>query len=157
MKLQVIAVGHRMPGWVDTAFGEYAKRMPREMAVQLKALKPAPRPASGGDPGRWLEIEAARIEEAIPEGALRVVLDERGRSLTTRALAEQLGRWRGEGRDLVFVIGGADGLAPRIKQNAALLWSLSSLTLPHGLVRVILAEQLYRAGSLLAGHPYHRD
>ena len=122
-----------------------------------EALKPAPRPATGGDPSRWMEIEAGRIDEALPAGALRVVLDERGRSLGTRALAEQMDRWRSEGRDIAFVIGGADGLAARIKQGAGLLWSLSPLTLPHGLVRVILAEQLYRASTLLAGHPYHRD
>lgn len=157
MKLQIIAVGHRMPGWVDTAFDDYAKRMPREMPMLLKALKPAPRPATGGDTSRWMEIEAGRIDEALPAGALRVVLDERGRSLGTRALAEQMDRWRSEGRDIAFVIGGADGLAPRIKQGAGLLWSLSPLTLPHGLVRVILAEQLYRASTLLTGHPYHRD
>lgn len=157
MKLTVIAVGHRMPDWVDTAFADYAKRMPREMPLQLRALKPAPRPASGGESGRWLEIEAGRIEEALPRDSIRIVLDERGRELTTRELARQLGQWRGEGRDLAFVIGGADGLSPRIKQGAGLLWSLSPLTLPHGLVRVILAEQLYRAFSLLSGHPYHRD
>lgn len=146
-----------MPGWVDAAFEDYARRLPREMPLTLKALKPAPRPAAGGDPARWLELEAGRIEEALPAGALRVVLDERGRGLSTRGLTEQLGRWRDEGRDLAFVIGGADGLAARIRQGAGLLWSLSPLTLPHGLVRVILAEQLYRASSLLAGHPYHRD
>jgi 23S rRNA (pseudouridine1915-N3)-methyltransferase len=157
VRLQIIAVGHRMPDWVDAAFSDYARRLPREMPLQLKALKPAPRPAGGGDTGRCLDIEAARIEESIPAGAFRVVLDERGRSLATRELAASLGRWRGEGHDLVFVIGGADGLAARIKQGAGLLWSLSPLTLPHGLVRVILAEQLYRASSLLAGHPYHRD
>ncbi len=157
MKLQIIAVGHRMPGWVDAAFGDYAKRMPREMPLQLKALKPAARPAGGGDSARWMEIEAARIDEAMSAAALRVVLDERGRGLTTRALAELMGRWRSEGCDICFVIGGADGLAERIKQGADMLWSLSPLTLPHGLARVILAEQLYRASTLLAGHPYHRD
>lgn len=157
MKLVVIAVGHRMPAWVAAGFDEYAKRMPREMALQLKELKPAQRSASSGDVARWLQAEGERIDDAVPEGALRIVLDERGRSFPTRTLAERLGRWRGEGRDLAFIIGGADGLAETVKAGAGLLWSLSPLTLPHGLVRVILAEQLYRAASLLAGHPYHRD
>lgn len=157
MKLAVLAVGHRMPAWVTTAFEEYAKRMPREMPLQLKELKPAQRSSAAGDTGRWLQTEAERIDAAIPTGALRVVLDEHGRSFPTRALADYVARWRNEGRDIAFIIGGADGLADSVKARAELLWSLSPLTLPHGLVRVVLAEQLYRAASLLAGHPYHRD
>lgn len=156
MKLSVLAVGHRMPDWVTAGFEEYARRMPREMPLQLKELKPAQR-SSAGDTARWLQTEAERINAAAPAGILRVVLDEHGRSFPTRALAEHLERWRGDGRDLAFIIGGADGLAPDIKKGAGLLWSLSPLTLPHGLVRVILAEQLYRAASMLAGHPYHRE
>lgn len=157
MKLSLLAVGHRMPDWVTAGFGEYARRMPREMPLQLKELKPARRSGAQGDVARWLQVEAERIDEAAPAGAWRVVLDEHGRSFPTRQLAEHLERWRGGGRDVVFVIGGADGLAPAVKAGAGLLWSLSPLTLPHGLVRVVLAEQLYRAASLLAGHPYHRD
>jgi 23S rRNA (pseudouridine1915-N3)-methyltransferase len=157
VKLHIIAVGQRMPAWIADGFLEYAKRMPREMPLLLKELKPAPRSASAGDLPRWLETEAERIDDAFPEGALRVVLDERGRSFPTRGLAGHLERWRGEGRDVAFIIGGADGLADGIRKGADLLWSLSPLTLPHGLVRVILAEQLYRAASLLTGHPYHRD
>lgn len=157
MKLLVLAVGHRMPAWVTAGFAEYAQRMPREMPVQLKELKPAQRSNAGGDVGRWLQTEAKRIVDATPAGALRVVLDEHGRSFPTRRLAEHLERWRGDGRDVAFVIGGADGLAPEVKARADLLWSLSPLTLPHGLVRVVLAEQLYRAASLLANHPYHRE
>lgn len=157
MKLHIIAVGQRMPAWIADGFLEYAKRMPREMPLLLKELKPAPRSASAGDLPRWLETEAERIDDALPEGALRVVLDERGRSFPTRGLVGHLERWRGEGRDVAFIIGGADGLADGIRKGADLLWSLSPLTLPHGLVRVILAEQLYRAASLLTGHPYHRD
>ncbi len=156
MKLFVLAVGHRMPAWVTAGFDEYAKRMPREMPLLLKELKPAQR-SSSADVARWLGSEAGRINEAVPAGARRVVLDEHGRGFATRRLAEYLERWRGEGRDLAFVIGGADGLAPAVKEGADLLWSLSPLTLPHGLVRVILAEQLYRAASLLANHPYHRE
>jgi 23S rRNA (pseudouridine1915-N3)-methyltransferase len=146
-----------MPAWVTAGFAEYAKRLPREMPLQLKELKPAQRSNAAGDVGRWLQTEAGRISDAMPAGALRVVLDEHGRSFPTRQLAVHLERWRRDGRDVAFVIGGADGLAPEIKGCADLLWSLSPLTLPHGLVRVVLAEQLYRAASLLANHPYHRE
>ncbi len=156
MKLSVLAVGHRMPAWVTAGFEEYARRMPREMPLQLKELKPAQRSAAG-DTVRWQQTEAERINAAAPAGMLRVALDEHGRSFPTRVLAEHLERWRGGGRDVAFIIGGADGLAPELKTGAGLLWSLSPLTLPHGLVRVVLAEQLYRAASLLAGHPYHRE
>lgn len=157
MKLAILAVGHRMPAWVTAAYEEYAKRMPREMPLQLKELKPAQRSNAAGDTPRWLKTEAGHIDAAVPPGALRVVLDEHGRSFPTRTLADHLKRWRNDGRDIVFIIGGADGLDDTIKSRADLLWSLSPLTLPHGLVRVVLAEQLYRAASLLAGHPYHRE
>lgn len=157
MKLSVLAVGHRMPDWVTAGFTEYAKRMPREMPLQLKEIKPAQRSSASGDVARWLQTEAERINGAVPAGALRVTLDETGRSFPTRKLAEHMERWRGEGRDVAFIIGGADGLAPALKTGAGLLWSLSPLTLPHGLVRVIVAEQLYRAATLLGGHPYHRE
>ena len=157
MKLAILAVGHRMPAWVTAAYEEYAKRMPREMPLQLKELKPAQRSNASGDTPRWLKTEAEHIDAAVPQNALRVVLDERGRSFPTRTLADHLKRWRNDGRDIAFIIGGADGLDHTIKSGADLLWSLSPLTLPHGLVRVVLAEQLYRASSLLAGHPYHRD
>lgn len=157
MKLSVLAVGHRMPDWVTAGFEEYARRMPREMPLQLKELKPAQRSNAAGDTARWLQTEAERIDAAAPAGMLRVALDEHGRTFATRVLAEHLERWRGDGRDVAFIIGGADGLAPALKTGADLLWSLSPLTLPHGLVRVVLAEQLYRAASMLAGHPYHRS
>lgn len=157
MKLAILAVGHRMPAWVNDAFGEYAKRMPREMPLQLKELKPAQRSSAAGDIARWLQAEAERITAALPQDALRVVLDERGSSFPTRTLADHLERWRSDGRDVAFIIGGADGLDDTVKSRADLRWSLSPLTLPHGLVRVVLAEQLYRASSLLSGHPYHRD
>jgi len=157
VKLSVLAVGHRMPAWVAAGFEEYARRMPREMPLQLKELKPAQRSSAAGDVLRWLQTEAGHINAAVPAGSLRVVLDEHGRSFPTRVLADHLERWRGDGRDVAFIIGGADGLAPEIKKGAGLLWSLSPLTLPHGLVRVVLAEQLYRAASMLAGHPYHRE
>lgn len=158
MKMSVLAVGHRMPAWVTAGFDEYAKRMPRDMPLSLRELKPAPRGSgASGDVTRWLGMEATRLHDAVPAGALRVVLDERGRSFPTRDLARHLGRWRDESRDVAFVIGGADGLAQEMKDSADLLWSLSPLTLPHGLARVILAEQIYRAASILFNHPYHRE
>lgn len=159
MKLSVLAVGHRMPAWVTAGFTEYAQRMPREMSLHLKEVKPAQR-SSGAGPGdvvRWLQTEAERIAAATPAAAQRIVLDEHGQGFPTRTLAMRLERWRSDGRDLAFIIGGADGLAPELKARADLLWSLSPLTLPHGLVRVVLAEQLYRAVSMLSNHPYHRE
>ncbi len=147
-----------MPAWITSGFAEYAKRMPREMPLNLIELKPEPRndaPASSAA-ARVLEKEAQRIEAAVPKNARRVVLDETGNAVSTRQLAQRMARWREEGQDVAFVIGGADGTAARLKSGADWLWSLSPLTLPHGLVRVVLAEQLYRAASILGNHPYHR-
>jgi 23S rRNA (pseudouridine1915-N3)-methyltransferase len=155
MKLRVVALGHRMPAWVTAGWDEYAHRLPREFELELMALKPESR--EGRKPlSRILAAEAARIAAAC-KGALVVALDERGRAWTTRELADRLARWRDDARDVAFVIGSADGLAEAVKRDAAAVVALSSLTLPHGLVRVLLAEQLYRATSLLAGHPYHRE
>jgi 23S rRNA (pseudouridine1915-N3)-methyltransferase len=158
VKLRVIALGHRMPEWINTGFDDYARRMPREMPLALTELKPEARgdKTSAGDIARILEHEAQRIEAALPKGGLTVVLDETGAAVTTQQLAGKITRWRDDGRDIAFVIGGADGTAATLKKNADWLWSLSPLTLPHGLVRVILAEQLYRAASILGNHPYHR-
>jgi len=158
VKFVVLAVGHRMPDWIRAGFEEYARRMPRETAIVLKEIRPAVR---GDDSGagavkRILEDEYRRIRAALPAGARKVLLDEAGVSLSTSELAQRLERWRAEGRDIAFVIGGAEGTAAALKAEADFTWSLSKLTLPHGLVRVMLAEQLYRAVSLLAGHPYHR-
>ena len=155
MQLIIAAVGQRMPGWVDQGFDEYAKRMPPEMRIALREVKPEPRGASK-TAATVMAIEAERIRAAIPRGALLVCLDERGRDLTSVALSEQLEGWRREGRDAAFVVGGADGLDPALKAEASMLIRLSSLTLPHGMVRVLLAEQLYRAWSILNNHPYHR-
>jgi len=155
MKLRVVALGHRMPAWVSAGWDEYARRLPREFAVELIALKPESR--DGGKPiPRLLDTEAARIAIAC-KGARVVALDERGESWTTRALADRLARWRDDARVVAFVIGSADGLAESVKRDANAVVALSGMTLPHGLVRVLLAEQLYRATSLLAGHPYHRE
>ncbi len=158
MKLRIVAVGHRMPAWINAGFDEYARRMPRDMPLTLIELKPEPRgdKTSAGDIARLVENEAQRIEAAIPKDHLTVVLDETGKTITTLQLAAKITRWRDDGRDVSLVIGGADGTAQRLKKNAGWLWSLSPLTLPHGLVRVVLAEQLYRAASILGNHPYHR-
>ena len=158
MKLIVAAVSARPPAWVVAGWAEYAKRMPREMPLTLIELKPeARRDAPGtGAAARVLEREAQRIEAALPKGAVTVVLDETGKTVATQYLAQRMTRWRDSGRDVAFVIGGADGTAARLKSSAHWLWALSPLTLPHGLVRVILAEQLYRAVSILNHHPYHR-
>lgn len=147
-----------MPAWISSGYDEYAKRMPREMPLAMIELKPEPRTDSPGSnaAARVLEKEASRIEAAIPQGAQRVVLDETGKAVSTRQLAQRMAQWRSGGRDIAFVIGGADGTAGRLKSGADWLWSLSPLTLPHGLVRVVLAEQLYRAASILNNHPYHR-
>lgn len=152
MKLLVAAVGHRMPAWIDEGFHEYARRMPRELRLELAAVKPA-----AGVQGQDKAVEAARLRAALPPGARLVALDERGQALTTAALAKQLERWRGDGRDIVFAIGGADGLDAGLLKEADLVLSLSALTLPHALARVVLAEQLYRAWTILSNHPYHRE
>ena len=155
MKLAVVAVGHRMPAWIDAGFAEYAKRMPKDTALTLTEVKPESRTAATSI-ARLTQNEAKRIGAALPARAFKVVLDERGRTCKTTELAQRLERWRMDGRDIAFVIGGADGLHPDLREGADWLWSLSPLTLPHGLVRVIVAEQLYRAWSLTQNHPYHR-
>ncbi|MGA8009598.1 MAG: 23S rRNA (pseudouridine(1915)-N(3))-methyltransferase RlmH [Thiomonas sp.] len=155
MKLWLLAVGQRMPRWVDEAYADYAKRLPPETPLLLKEIRAETR-GSSISAEAVMEREAQRIEAALPSGVHLVALDEHGQRLTTSSLAEQLQRWRQDGRDVALVVGGADGLAPRLKQRADTLLRLSDLTLPHGLVRVLLAEQLYRAHSLLTGHPYHR-
>jgi len=154
-----VAVGRRVPEWIATGFAEYARRLPREAGLELREIKPAARPASMAPAAlrRVLNEEAARIRSALPERGFTIVLDERGRTVTTAEFARLLERWRLDGRDVAFVIGGADGVDEALKRDADLTLSLSSLTLPHALCRVLLAEQLYRAVSLLAGHPYHRE
>ena len=155
MRLRVVALGQRMPPWVDAGWDEYARRMPPELPIELVALKAEPRDR-GKTASQILEAEALRIDTACRSASI-VALDERGERWTTRALADNLARWRVEARDVAFVIGSADGLAERVKRNASATVSLSALTLPHGLVRIIVAEQLYRAVSLLSRHPYHRE
>ncbi len=156
MQLLIAAVGLRQPAWADTAFEDYAKRFPPEMRLALKAVKAEPR-EGGRTPAQMMAAEAQRIEAAVPKGARRVVLDERGSRLTSAQLAERLRFWRGDGRDVAFVIGGPDGLAPHVSGSADETLRLSDLTLPHAFARVLLSEALYRAWSLTEGHPYHRE
>lgn len=155
MKLTILAVGDKLPDWAEKAVAEYVKRMPREARVEVVPLRPEKR--SGQSAERIKALEADRILEKCPIAARLVALDEHGKELTTRQLAETLADWMQSGRDSCLVIGGADGLSESILQRSELTLSLSRLTLPHALARVLLAEQLYRAWSLLAGHPYHRD
>ena len=155
MKLYLIAVGHKMPDWVESGFKEYTKRMPREATIELIELKPGQR--SGSSVDKAMETERDRILAALPQGCRKVILDERGAAWTTMKLAERLKAWQQDGRDVAFVIGGADGLHPDVKKQADDLIQLSALTLPHGMVRVLLAEQLYRAVAINQGHPYHRE
>ena len=156
MKLLVIAIGHKMPEWITTGYNEYAKRMPRETKIELVELKPEPR-TTGKSTAQIMAAEAQRILAALPPDCLRIALDEHGAAWTTRQLTDKMKDWMGSGRDVAFIIGGADGLHESVKKGAQQLLALSALTLPHSMVRVLLAEQLYRAHSLLHNHPYHRE
>ena len=150
------AVGTRLPDWMNAGFAEYAKRMPRELPLELVEIKPEPR-TTGKTVDAMMAAEAKRIEAALPARCRRIALDERGEALDTQTLAKRLGQWQDGGDDIAFLVGGPDGLDPALKQSAHEKLRLSSLTLPHGLARVVLAEALYRAHSLRCGHPYHRD
>lgn len=155
MRLLVVAVGQRVPDWAQTAWDDYAKRFPPELKVELKTVKTEPRP------GKSLEqihaAERTRLEAAIPKGYRWVALDERGTSVNTKALAEKIEHWQTQGQDVALLIGGPDGLDPELRAAAHERIRLSDLTLPHAMVRVLLVEQLYRAWSILAHHPYHRE
>lgn len=155
MKLVIVAVGQRVPDWAQTAWDDYAKRFPPELKVELKAVKTEPRSSKTLE--TLLAAERERIEAAIPKGARVVALDERGTQLTTVALAAKLKSWQLEADDVALVIGGPDGLDPAFRQAAHERIRLSDLTLPHAMVRVLLVEQLYRAWSINANHPYHRE
>jgi 23S rRNA (pseudouridine1915-N3)-methyltransferase len=158
MRLIICAVGHRMPAWVATGFEEYRSRMPREAAIELIEIRPEPRPArpSPAIITKIIAAEGKRMQACLPVDCFTVALDERGKALTSEQFARSLREWFESGRDVAFLIGSADGLDERVKQNASLTLSLSAMTLPHQLVRVLLAEQLYRAICLLRNHPYHR-
>jgi len=147
MRITVLAIGHKMPSWIEEGFREYTKRMPPEARVELVELKP----------GKDKDDEGRKLLDALPSGAALLALDERGKTVTTQGLSVMLSDWMRDGSSPAFVIGGADGLSDEVKGRASKLISLSALTLPHQLVRVVLAEQLYRAWSILARHPYHRE
>jgi len=155
MKLLIVAVGQRVPDWAQTAWDDYAKRFPPELRVELKAVKTEPRGSRTVE--QLMAAERKRIEEAIPRGTRIVALDERGTPLSTLALAAKLKDWQLGGDDVALVIGGPDGLEPAFRQGAHERIRLSDLTLPHAMVRVLLVEQLYRAWSINANHPYHRE
>jgi len=155
VRLLIVAVGQRVPDWAQTAWDDYAKRFPFELKVELKAVKTEPRASKSLDV--LYAAERSRIEAAIPKGCRIVALDERGTTLTTMALAGKLKDWQLSGGDVALVIGGPDGLDPAFKQAAHERIRLSDLTLPHAMVRVLLVEQLYRAWSINANHPYHRE
>ena len=156
MHIRLLAVGDRQPTWVDDAFTNYAGRFPREWGFRLDVIPTVRRPKNDR-PDKARAAEGERILASIDRGELVVLLDERGRQLASKGLAGKLADWQRDGRDVCFVIGGPDGVAPDCRTRADFTWSLSQLTLPHGLARVLVAEQLYRAHSLLTGHPYHRE
>jgi 23S rRNA (pseudouridine1915-N3)-methyltransferase len=155
MRLHLLAIGQRMPDWVAAGFAEYAGRMPRELSLALKAL-PNPARSRAMDAATLRRVEGQALLAAVPAQALVVALDERGQAADTRAVAERLAGWQQSGHDVVLIIGGAAGLDDAVRERADWVWSLSPLTFPHMLVRVLVAEQIYRAWSLLNNHPYHR-
>jgi len=155
MRARLIAVGERMPDWVADGFDEYRKRLSRELPLELVEIRLGAR-GKGRDPARAIADEGAAVRAALPKDVHIVALDGRGSTWSSEQLAAELKRWRMEGRDLAFLIGGPDGHAADVLSNAHQRWSLGPLTLPHMLVRLVVAEQLYRAVTMLAGHPYHR-
>jgi len=155
MDITLIAVGTRMPAWVSEGYREYARRLPRECALHLTEIPLGQRPRSGSVE-RAVAEEGRRMLAATAAGQRVIALDVAGRGWSTVELAEQLSSWLQDGRDVALLVGGPDGLAADCLQRAQQRWSLSPLTLPHPLVRVVLAEQLYRAWSIISGHPYHR-
>jgi len=156
MRIHMIAVGHKPPPWVDQAYRTYARRLSGECSLHLEEV-PAGKRNKGVPVARLCAEEGDRILRRVPRGAVVVALDEGGQQWSSQQLADQLAAWLLGGRDLCLLIGGADGLAPACLERAHSIWSLSRLTLPHALVRIVLAEQLYRAWSMYKNHPYHRD
>lgn len=155
MNIHLIAIGDRMPAWVQQGYAEYAKRMPPECALRLVEIASGKR-GKNADIARAMRDEGRRMLNAIPKGARVIALEVNGRNWSTELLAQQLDTWMAGGQDIALLVGGPEGLSGEARAAAAQQWSLSPLTLPHPLVRVILAEQLYRALSILRNHPYHR-
>lgn len=156
MKLQLVAVGTKMPTWVQTGFNEYIKRFPNDMPFELSEI-PAGKRGKHADIKRIIEKEGAMMLAAVAKGNRIITLNIPGQSWDTATLAHQLQRWQQQGRDISLLVGGPEGLAPACQAAAEQSWSLSALTLPHSLVRIVLAESLYRAWSIIANHPYHRE
>ncbi len=156
MHIRLLAVGDRQPGWVDDAFDKYTGRLPREWRFRHDVIATAQR-GKNDRSGRAMETEGNDLLQKVAATEQVVLLDERGKQMTSKGLAAKLGDWQNDGRDVCFIIGGPDGVSGEVRQRADFTWSLSQLTLPHGMARVLLAEQLYRAWSLQAGHPYHRE
>lgn len=154
MKISVIAVGLKMPNWAAEASEDYLHRFPADWKVELKTVKAEDRNTKAIP--KIMEAEAQRIRAALPKDAIMVIMDERGKDLTSTKLAEQLNCWGEQGKPIAFIIGGADGIDPSLKAHAHFMLRLSSLTLPHAMARVLLLEQIYRSWSLLHNHPYHR-
>ncbi len=155
MEIRLLAVGTKMPRWIEQGFEEYAKRMPPECRLVLQEINAGKR-SKGADIARLTRMEGQQITSAIPKGARTVALEVKGKAWSTEKLAQRLQYWMEEGRDVAFIVGGPEGIEPSVSQAADEKWSLSPLTLPHPIVRVIIAEQIYRAWSILRGHPYHR-
>ncbi|SDJ39766.1 23S rRNA (pseudouridine(1915)-N(3))-methyltransferase RlmH [Billgrantia gudaonensis] len=155
MKVRLLAVGTRMPGWVTEGVETYRRRLPRDFALDVEEISPGSR-GKNADVTKAVSLEGRRLRERLRGDELTVALEEGGQAWSTRRLAREAEEWRLEGRDVALLVGGADGLDPALSAAADRRWSLSPLTLPHPLVRVIVAEQLYRAWTLLVGHPYHR-
>jgi len=155
VKLVLVAVGTRVPAWADEVFADYAKRMPPELRLELKTVKAEAR--GGKTAAQLMSAEAMRIEAALPRGARRIALDEHGARVTSVELAARLLAWQGEGRDAALVAGGPDGLDPGFMAGCDETLRLSDLTLPHAFVRALVAEAIYRAWSINAHHPYHRE
>jgi 23S rRNA (pseudouridine1915-N3)-methyltransferase len=147
MKVFIIAIGHKMPSWVETAIHDYLKRMPKELPIIIKELKPEISPAK----------EAVKVQELVPKNSIVIALDERGTDLTTHQMSHHLSQFQQVGKDVYLLIGGADGLDEALKKSTQMMWRLSSLTLPHALARLLLVEQLYRSWTILQNHPYHRE
>lgn len=156
MHIRLLAVGDRQPGWVDDAFNNYIGRFPRDWKFRLDCIATARR-SKNNKSAQAVDAESEQILSRVKPTEQLVLLDEKGKQMTSQALAGQLMDWQTDGRDLCFVIGGPDGVAENCRRRADFTWSLSKLTLPHGLARVLLAEQLFRAWSLQTGHPYHRE
>lgn len=156
MQIDLIAVGKKMPGWIETAVKEYSKRLPKNIQFKIIEITPAMR-GKNNNADNYKQKEQEKIEAALSAKSIVIALDECGKSISSQQLAEQLQTWNDEQQHVSIIIGGADGLSDSLKKKAHQLWSLSAMTLPHGLVRVMMIEQLYRAWSITQNHPYHRE